>query len=87
MAEELARALAPSEFQRPRPRRLARNGERREAGRAQVLAQHAGAAVADDVEGPGAGKAATGRPLASASSSTMPNVSVSEGNTKTSALA
>jgi hypothetical protein len=34
--------------------------------------------------GPGAGKAATGRPLAMASSSTMPNVSVRLGKTKTS---
>jgi peptidoglycan/LPS O-acetylase OafA/YrhL len=37
--------------------------------------------------GPGAGKAATGRPLAIASISTIPNVSVREGKTNTSALA
>ena len=37
--------------------------------------------------GPGTGKAATGRPLASASSITRPKVSVSEGKTKTSAEA
>jgi hypothetical protein len=35
--------------------------------------------------GPGTGNAATGSPLASASSSTRPNVSVRLGNTKTSA--
>ncbi len=37
--------------------------------------------------GPGTGKAATGRPHASASIITMPNVSVREGKTNTSALA
>ena len=37
--------------------------------------------------GPGAGNAATGRPLAIASISTIPNVSVRDGNTNTSALA
>jgi peptidoglycan/LPS O-acetylase OafA/YrhL len=37
--------------------------------------------------GPGAGNAATGRPLAIASISTIPNVSVREGKTNTSALA
>ena len=36
---------------------------------------------------PVTGNAATGKPLASASISTMPNVSVREGNTNTSALA
>ena len=66
---------------------LARDRERLHAGRAQILVEHARRRLADDVDRPGTGKAATGRPLASASISTMPNVSVRDGKTKTSALA
>src|SRR4051812_13072876 len=66
MAEKLARALLPAERQRMATRRLARG----DAGGLVVVAQHARPLSPIASSGPGAGKAATGAPLAIASSTT-----------------
>lgn len=66
---------------------LRRNLQRFQTGRPQIVVEDTDRRSTDHVAGPGDRKAATGRPLASASSSTSPKVSVLLGNTNTSAAA
>ena len=76
-----------TEAQRVSAANLAGNRQCLQRGGAQVPIEHPDAAVADHIQGPGTGKAATGRPQASASSKASPKVSVRLGMTKTSAEA
>ena len=85
--QEYPCAVGPGHAKREVAAVLARAFQRAEAGAAQILIEHANRRFPDDVARRRGGNAATGTPLASASSSTRPNVSVRLGNTKTSAAA
>jgi hypothetical protein len=70
-----------------RPRRIAGDFQRPQAGLLQILVERGNGRIADHIAGPCTGKAATGTPQASASSITSPKVSVRLGNTNTSLAA
>ena len=87
MFEKDAGARFPAHGQGEFAAVLARTFERGKAGAREVIIQRADRGFADHVARRGRRKAATGTPLASASNSTRPKVSVRLGNTKTSAAA
>ncbi|EWS58333.1 hypothetical protein Y694_03787 [Methylibium sp. T29-B] len=84
--EELLRRALPRVLLAVAAHRLARQLQRAQAGHAQVGVQHAAGGAAHHVDRPGTGKAATGVPQAMDSAITRPKVSVTLGNTITSAL-
>ena len=68
MGDELQRASFPGMGERKGAAGRARNRQSLEAGRFEILVEHADRIAADHVGGPETGYAATGTPQASASS-------------------
>ena len=86
--DELPGGILPAVAHRVRPGSLSIERQRLQQRSLEIEAQHAGTSGSVMTSfGPLTGKPATGSPLAKASSSTRPKVSVRLGNTKTSAEA
>ena len=85
--KEYPRAGAQVMSEREIPAIFARTLQRTEARTAQIFVEYANRRISDHVAWRRGGKCGNGTPLASASSSTSPKVSVRLGNTKTSAAA